>query len=280
MRQCRRNGSSTESIRRQVRKWIEVLPWLEDDGGAKAEEGAGLSGLNAGGLGVPRLRKWPAGTGRAYCPAAQVVGRSAKLVPALKIRTRSSVGSWKESWLGIDQIVQFDWNLAVGDLELSETDFREIVRKKKRLVQIQGKWFQLDPSYFKKIQQFIRKKERLTLGEILHLRLLGPAASTPAEQEAGTEDDALRVEVELSGQLAQMVEQLGNLNQIPVPEVAGSFRGTLRPYQQLGTAWMLFLRRFYLGCCLADDMGLGKTIQWIAYLLKVRKKRTQASRPC
>jgi len=76
----------------------------------------------------------------------------------------------------------------------------------------------------------------------------------------------------LSGQLAQMVEQLGNLNQIPVPEVAGSFRGTLRPYQQLGTAWMLFLRRFYLGCCLADDMGLGKTIQWIAYLLKVREE--------
>ena len=263
-----------ESIRRQVRKWIEVLPWLEDDGGAKAEEGAGLRReLN-------EEEAWEfldSGSGQLVQAGHTVLlpkwwGEVQKLVPALKIRTRSSVGSWKESWLGIDQIVQFDWNLAVGDLELSETDFREIVRKKKRLVQIQGKWFQLDPSYFKKIQQFIRKKERLTLGEILHLRLLGPAASTPAEQEAGTEDDALRVEVELSGQLAQMVEQLGNLNQIPVPEVAGSFRGTLRPYQQLGTAWMLFLRRFYLGCCLADDMGLGKTIQWIAYLLKVREE--------
>ena len=62
----------------------------------------------------------------------------------------------------------------------------------------------------------------------------------------------------MSGQLAQMVEQLGNLTQIPVPEVASSFRGALRPYQQMGTAWMLFLRRFGLGCCLADDMGLGR----------------------
>ena len=31
-----------ESIRRHVLKWIEVLPWLEDAGGAKAEDGAGL----------------------------------------------------------------------------------------------------------------------------------------------------------------------------------------------------------------------------------------------
>ncbi|HOL68100.1 MAG TPA: SNF2 helicase-associated domain-containing protein, partial [bacterium] len=117
-----------ESIRRQVRKWIEVLPWLEDDGGAKAEEGAGLRReLN-------EEEAWEfldSGSGQLVQAGHTVLlpkwwGEVQKLVPALKIRTRSSVGSWKESWLGIDQIVQFDWNLAVGDLELSETDFREI----------------------------------------------------------------------------------------------------------------------------------------------------------
>ena len=212
--------------------------------------------------GISRLRECPSGTGRTHCSAAQMVGRSAKLVPALKIRTRSSVGSWKESRLGVDQIVQFDWNLAVGDLELPEAEFREIVKKS-------GAWCKSRANGSSWTLLILRRssgsseKEGLSLGEILHLRLLGPAASTPVEKEAGAEDDALQVEVELSGQLAQMVEQLGNLTQIPVPEVASSFRGALRPYQQMGTAWMLFLRRFGLGCCLADDMGLGKTIQWI-----------------
>ena len=43
-------------------------------------------------------------------------------------------------------------------------------------------------------------------------------------------------------------------------------RGSYRPYQERGLAWLAFLDRFGLGGCLADDMGLGKTIQMIALL--------------
>ena len=45
----------------------------------------------------------------------------------------------------------------------------------------------------------------------------------------------------------------------------------LRPYQQLGMSWLLFLRQYGFGATLADDMGLGKTIQLITYLLKVKE---------
>ena len=41
----------------------------------------------------------------------------------------------------------------------------------------------------------------------------------------------------------------------------------LRPYQERGVGWMVFLGRLGLGACLADDMGLGKTAQVIATLL-------------
>ena len=47
--------------------------------------------------------------------------------------------------------------------------------------------------------------------------------------------------------------------------------GELRPYQQLGMSWLLFLREHGFGACLADDMGLGKTVQMIAYLLHVKE---------
>ena len=49
-----------------------------------------------------------------------------------------------------------------------------------------------------------------------------------------------------------------------------TFHGTLREYQREGLGWLLFLRRFRLGGCLADDMGLGKTVQVLALLEQLR----------
>ena len=53
---------------------------------------------------------------------------------------------------------------------------------------------------------------------------------------------------------------------IPPVTIPGSFRGTLRPYQAQGVAWLQFLRVAGLGGVLADDMGLGKTVQTLAHL--------------
>jgi SNF2 family DNA or RNA helicase len=41
----------------------------------------------------------------------------------------------------------------------------------------------------------------------------------------------------------------------------------LRPYQEEGFRWMVRLKTWKAGACLADDMGLGKTIQAIAMML-------------
>ncbi len=264
-------------IEREIKRWTSVLPWLEDTKGERPEGMAGLRRelneeeawdfLNTGAIQLAQaghtvfLPRW--------------WEEIKMLVPALKIRTRSSVGSWKESRLGLSQIIQFDWNLAVGGLELSEEEFRQVVEKKRRLIRVRGKWIQLDPAFLKKAQQFIRKKDGVSLGEILHLSLLTPDVSLSAKQEAGAAE-ALQIEVELGGQLAKMLEQLHNLSRIPLLETAASFQGTLRKYQQAGTSWLLFLRRFGLGGCLADDMGLGKTIQWIAYLLKIKESENPA----
>jgi len=47
-------------------------------------------------------------------------------------------------------------------------------------------------------------------------------------------------------------------------------QGQLRAYQGRGFSWLVFMRCWGLGACLADDMGLGKTIQAIALLLHER----------
>ena len=259
-------------VKRDIQKWINILPWLEDSTGKEDEGAYGLRReLN-------EIEAWEfLNTGSIQlAQAGHIVflprwwKEVQKLVPTLKIKTRSPGRASQESLLGVGQLVQFDWNLAVGGLELPEEEFRKLVAKKRRLVQIQGKWIQLDPSFIKKIQQYLRKRKGISLGEILHMRLSAPVADPASEQEADAAE-ALHVEVELSGQLAQMVEQLNRLDQIPILETIASFHGTLRKYQLAGASWLLFLRRFGLGGCLADDMGLGKTIQWIAYLLKARE---------
>ncbi len=48
------------------------------------------------------------------------------------------------------------------------------------------------------------------------------------------------------------------------------FRGTLRPYQLHGLAWLEHLRRLSMAAVLADDMGLGKTVQTLAFLHRRR----------
>ncbi|MCU0867330.1 MAG: DEAD/DEAH box helicase [Planctomycetes bacterium] len=67
-------------------------------------------------------------------------------------------------------------------------------------------------------------------------------------------------------QFAQLRQRLASFTRAePGVEPAG-FRGTLRPYQKQGLGWLLFLRDFGLGGCLADDMGLGKTVQVLSLL--------------
>lgn len=46
---------------------------------------------------------------------------------------------------------------------------------------------------------------------------------------------------------------------------------TLRPYQQQGLNWLVFLDTFRFGGLLADEMGLGKTVQIIAFMLSQRE---------
>ena len=51
-------------------------------------------------------------------------------------------------------------------------------------------------------------------------------------------------------------------------EAPRRFKGSLRPYQEAGYAWLEHLAACGFGACLADDMGLGKTVQIIALLLR------------
>ncbi|MTV49038.1 ATP-dependent helicase [Heliobacillus mobilis] len=269
-----------ERIGRSVNKWLNLLPWLRPE---LTEEQAweflsdGSLRLAEAGITVFLPRWWE--------EIRRTKGR-------LKMATRSSIGSGAETMFGMQQIVQFDWKMALGDVELSEEEFQQAVSTNRRLLHIRGKWIQLDPEFVHQALKLMRQKRKdLSLAEILKFHFLaseGDADSSELTDELlkaggiqtglGSErgntaaEDSLRLEVELNGQLAVLVKQLSQITEAPVFKEPPGFQGVLRPYQRLGFSWLYFLRRFGLGGCLADDMGLGKTIQWIAYLLQVRSQ--------
>ncbi|MCD1260035.1 DEAD/DEAH box helicase [Paenibacillus athensensis] len=200
--------------------------------------------------------------------------RVSKLKPKLRARIKSSVGVPRQSLFGLRELMQFDWKLAVGDLELTEDEFRQLLEEKRRLVEIRGNWIQLDPAFMaqvEKIMKQVQKKQGLSLRDVLELHLAGEAGGLLPGEDDPDAQRHLEMEVELNEQLTHMIDQLTQTAAIPPIEPPDSFRGSLRHYQVDGISWLLFLRRFGLGGCLADDMGLGKTIQWITYLLSVKE---------
>jgi len=61
-------------------------------------------------------------------------------------------------------------------------------------------------------------------------------------------------------------DALRQLTQLAPAPIDAALVATLRPYQNLGTAWLWHLHRHGLGGVLADEMGLGKTAQAVALL--------------
>ncbi len=65
---------------------------------------------------------------------------------------------------------------------------------------------------------------------------------------------------------------LRDLSTLNPPKPMDGLEAVLRPYQLLGTAWMLHLFDHGLGGILADEMGLGKTLQTLALLSCLRQR--------
>lgn len=260
-------------VRKDVQQWLHILPWLRDGSEPERLREEITADEAWDFLANGSLRLVEAGYA-VFLPAWWE--RLRKQKPRLKAKIKSSVGAATDSTFGLGQIMQFDWRLAIGDVVLTEAEFRQLAEQKRKLVQFRGKWIQLDPTQLEQIQHVmkqVKKKKGLSFRDVLEMHLLD--SSTDANgPELATIEEELEMEVELNEHLLLLMAQFKQQAAIPPFTAPDSFKGSLRHYQADGVAWMLFLRRFGLGGCLADDMGLGKTIQWITYLLTIKEAET------
>jgi non-specific serine/threonine protein kinase len=154
----------------------------------------------------------------------------------------------------------FEWQAVLGDRPLSAAELASLERAaalKRPLVRLRGQWSLVDGAAVAGLLRLAGQQGEASGADLLRSGLgLGQLDLPPELELAG---------VEASGPLGTLLA--GDLHQraeaIATPE---AFKGELRPYQQRGLGWLVFLGQLGLGACLADDMGLGKTAQLIASL--------------
>jgi SNF2 family DNA or RNA helicase len=181
----------------------------------------------------------------------------------LKAKGKSLGGNDKsKSYFSLDTLVEYQYELAVGDATITEQEWNQLVNAKTPLVQFRGQWMELDQDKMQQMLEFWKTHQQehpeLSLLEFMKLTAEG-------------DGEELEVECDRQDTLSEMLAKLGNKQQLEPVDDPESFEGRLRGYQKRGVAWLQFLEELGLNGCLADDMGLGKTIQVIARLVQERE---------
>lgn len=152
--------------------------------------------------------------------------------------------------LGLKALVQFDWQVSVGDEYLTADEFAQLAEHYKGIVRLRDGFVWLEAAQTKRLLERLARP---------------PKPSAPVVLQAILSETWQGAPLQLSEEVAAFRQ---NLLSDPAP-IEGALQGllaTLRPYQEVGFAWLLRNAEAGVGSLLADDMGLGKTLQTIALL--------------
>jgi len=156
--------------------------------------------------------------------------------------------------------LQTDWQIYLGENELSIEELHQLALLKEPIVNMRGEWVLLSKDQIQKAIEFLKNKPVKPENALDLLQI-----------SAGVPEDVHGIEVsglEASGELAEFFSAIKNHDTLETLKAPTGFQGVLRPYQLRGFSWMSFLHKWRLGACLADDMGLGKTPQTLALVMR------------
>jgi superfamily II DNA or RNA helicase len=171
-----------------------------------------------------------------------------ELKPRLVLQGEVNQAGALVSYLGLDKLLDWQWQVAIGDEVLSPAEFQALVKQKNAVVKFRDKFIRLDPAELAQLLKSAQTQEP-TVNDFLKAHFSG--------------DSVLSFDAE------EIIRNLFEERSFPVP---GSLRAQLREYQERGYRWICSLLLSGFGCILADDMGLGKTVQSIAVLLRLKEE--------
>jgi SNF2 family DNA or RNA helicase len=182
----------------------------------------------------------------------------------LRLSARANVKSPKLQGgrsLSLNEIIKFNYQIALGDEVLTLKELEELAKLKMPLVKIRGQWVQLSAEEIQTAIEFWKKKAtgRASVRELVHMSL-GVGGANKSVKGIAFQG------VNADGWIGDLLAQLDGRKAFKELQPTEKFSGTLRPYQTRGYSWLSFLSEIGFGACLADDMGLGKTVQTLALI--------------
>ncbi len=174
--------------------------------------------------------------------------------PQVSMKMKKKAGETGAAFLRLDDLLAFDWQIALGDETLSPAEFAKLVKNLSGIVNLKGKYVYLNAEELDKLQENLLKEEKISTNELLQAVL--------TEEYRGAH-------VSLNDELRRTIKDLTETPTIPLPE---TLQAEMRPYQLRGFEWLYKNTLLGFGSLIADDMGLGKTLQVIAALLKFKQE--------
>jgi len=160
------------------------------------------------------------------------------------------------SAISLDDILDFSYEVALGDEKISLEEFNKLVSESDGLIKYNNKYILVDKAESKKLYEQIlsANHKKLTRLELIHASMSGQLQDYDFNY-----DEAY----------ANVIKDFAKPVEVTNPK---ELTGTLRPYQLTGLKWLWTNVAKGFGCCMADDMGLGKTIQVISLALKLKEE--------
>ena len=196
---------------------------------------------------------------------------SARLIIRSKKRKEKGISSKFSSLFDLNSMLEYEWEGTLEGEKLSDEEFKKLIESDEPLVNWRNSWILIDQKEVEDLRTLLQKnaiKGNLNYIEAMKLGLTGNVQL----QEHGN-----NYEVVIEGGFNDIIEKLKSFERFDEISTPSSFKGNLRPYQEIGITWMANMIDFNLGLCLADDMGLGKTIQIIAVLLYLKQNQPELS---
>lgn len=158
-----------------------------------------------------------------------------------------------ESFLNLDNMLSFNWQIALGNKMVSRKEFAQMVKQFSGIVKINDEYVFFDENEIKTLLGKLENPPELDSHQLMQVAL--------TEEYDGAK-------IELGKKAKELMRKLMDSEETEVPE---GLKATLRPYQLRGYEWMYKNSRLGFGSVIADDMGLGKTLQVITTLLKLKE---------
>lgn len=183
------------------------------------------------------------------------------------VSLKVTIGEKKQAKVGLDELIDFDSSIILGDEELSKSDIEFILSQSSGLSFIKGKWVEVDHEKLKAVLEAYNKLDQLqlTMAEALKLQMNSITVSDLVDV-----DDV--VEVSNGQWLSSVRSSMIKPSLSKQLFFSDDFKAVLRDYQRRGVSWLQLMKSMNFGCLLADDMGLGKTVQVLALLEQLRLK--------